>query len=137
MTQDLKRGEFAKQSGVGFETIRYYERRGLLPKAQRSTGGYRLYSEQDVRRVKFIKRAQDLGFTLKEVTDLLTLRVSKTTTCSDVMARAQTKLDDIDEKIKDLQEMKSALSSLLDQCSGKGPATECPILDSLEAVSAK
>lgn len=127
-------GKVAKNADVNIETIRYYERRGLIPKPPRRESGYRQYGGDTIQRVKFIKRAQGLGFSLREVSDLLTLRVDPQTTCADVMARAEVKIDEIDGKIRALKIMKEALSKLVVECTGEGPSSECPILEALNAV---
>ena len=95
--------------------------------------GYREYDEDDERRLRFIEQAQGLGFTLKEITELLDLRVAKDTTCADVRAKAQAKVKDIEEKVQALETFKGALLRLVSRCSGAGPATDCPILDAIEA----
>lgn len=125
-------GELARACGVGVETIRFYERRGLLADPRKQGVGYRDYSEAEVRRVRFIKQAQGLGFTLKEITELLALRVSSSTTCADVRAKARAKIEDIEEKIEALQAFRAALDRLVSQCAGSGPVSDCPILDALE-----
>lgn len=130
--ENLKIGEVARRAGVNLQTIHYYERRGLLPEPPRSPSNYRLYPDDTVRRVRFIKRAQELGFTLKEIEELLSLRASPRSKCADVRKRAQTKVEDIDEKIRSLQGMRKALTGLIGECLGKGPVSECPILESLE-----
>ncbi len=128
----LTRGELARQSEVNLETLRYYEQRGLIPKPPRSHSNYRLYPEAAVPRVRFIKRAQGLGFTLKEIHELLVLRTQKTADCADVLAVAQTKIEDIDAKIRELQGMREALARVASTCQGRGPLSECPILDALD-----
>lgn len=125
-------GQVAKQAGVGVETIRFYERSGLLKEPPRNRAGYREYPVDAVARVKFIRRAKDLGFTLNEIADLLALRVDADTTCADVKARAETKIAGIEERIRELQHMKCALAALAASCRGSGPASECPILEALE-----
>lgn len=120
-----------KQSGVNLETIRYYERQGLLAKPPRSRAGYRQFSADSVRRVRFIKRAQELGFSLKEIKELLALRVSPGSTRVDVRKRAQAKIADIEEKVHHLEAMRKVLTQLTETCCGSGPAAECPILESL------
>ena len=125
-------GELAKACGVGVETIRYYERRGLIPDPRPGKKGYREFSHDDARRVQFIKQAQGLGFTLKEITELLALRVSSNTTCDDVRELAEVKLEDIEEKLRTLRSFKRALGKLVDQCGHSGPAGQCPILDALD-----
>ena len=103
--EGLTIGQLAKKSRVNVETIRYYERRGLVPAPPRRYSGYRQYSPGDARRVLFIKRAQRLGFTLKEVSELLHLRVDPHMTCADVRRRAKIKIAEIDEKIQEIQAM--------------------------------
>jgi MerR family transcriptional regulator, copper efflux regulator len=126
-------GEVAKRAKVHVETLRYYERRGLLLKPPRSLSNYRLYPEGAVQRVRFIKRAQELGFSLKDIKELLSLRGAPEAECGEIRAHAEAEIKDIDEKIDSLMAMKSALSTLVAECSGQGPLTECPILESLDA----
>ena len=128
--EQLTRGKLAKLGAVNLETIRYYERQGLLPKPPRSPSGYRLFPSESVRRVRFIKRAQELGFSLKEIKELLALKVSPKATASDVKERTETKIADIEQKIQTLRAMKKALARLVATCSGKSSASECPILES-------
>jgi MerR family mercuric resistance operon transcriptional regulator len=129
----LTTGALAKRGGVNLESIRFYEREGLLPKPPRTAGGYRVFSDQDLRRVKFIKRAQELGFSLREIKDLLELRLNPDTSCSDVRRKAEAKLADIERKISDLRRMRSALGHLATACPGRGATTDCPILEALDA----
>jgi len=131
--KSLTIGHLAKEAGVNLETVRYYERRGLLPKPPRSASGYRLFPTDAARRLKFIRRAQEIGFSLKEIRELLSLRVSRTTTSSDIRARAEAKIVDIDAKIRSLGSMKKALRKLTNVCEGCVPVTECPILESLDS----
>ena len=128
----LKIGEVAERGGVNLQTIRYYEREGLLPEPPRLSSGYRVFPESAVRRVRFIKRAQELGFTLAEIRELLSLRIDAVGDSSQVRALARAKILDIDEKIHALTAMKGALTRVTDRCSGCGPASECPILDSID-----
>jgi MerR family transcriptional regulator, copper efflux regulator len=125
-------GDVAEQAQVHIETLRYYERRGMLARPTRSRSNYRLYSEETVQRVRFIKRAQALGFSLNDIKELLSLRAAPDVDCADVRAHAEAKMQDIDNKITALNAMKDALSTLVAQCSGEGPLTNCPILASLE-----
>jgi Hg(II)-responsive transcriptional regulator len=129
---NLKVGEVAKRAGVNLQTIHYYERRGLLPKPPRTESNYRTYPDEAVLRVRFIKRAQELGFTLKEIKELLSLRAAPRTRCADVRNRAEAKVQDIDDKVKTLRAMRKALTKLIGECSGKGPVTQCPILEALD-----
>lgn len=125
-------GQVAKRAGVNVETVRFYEREGLIGKPQRRTTGYRQYGPDVIRRIRFIKRAKDLGFSLREIGELLSLRVSRGNGCEDVKARAVGKIEDIDGKIAVLARMRLALEKLSAACVGRGPVSECPILDALE-----
>jgi len=131
-TKSLSIGNLAKQADVNIQTIRYYERRGLLPEPERTASNYRIYAGDTVQRVRFIKCAQELGFTLTEIKELLALRASPESCCEDVRGRSKSKIRDIDDKIRTLEAMREALSKLVRACSGKGPVTECPILESLD-----
>lgn len=124
-------GQIARQAGVGVETIRFYERIGLIEDPPRRESGYRQYSPEEVARIQFIKRAKELGFSLKEIKELLFLRVDPETTCADVKKRAEAKIADIEGKIADLQRIKQALVKITDACSGEGPISQCPILEAL------
>ena len=126
MSDDLTIGIVAKRSGVNVETIRYYQRRHLLHKPSRPPGGYRLYSLDTVRRVRFIKRAQTLGFTLEEVGGLLGLDERKA--CGETREIAAQKLTLIEEKISDLSRMKKALSRLVRACDASPIGERCPII---------
>lgn len=126
-------GVVAKQANVHVETLRYYERRGLVTRPPRSVANYRLYPADAVRRLRFIKHAQALGFSLKEIKELLSLRATPRARCADVRERAESKIKDIEARIRSLQAMKKALAKLIAECSGHGPITDCPILESLEA----
>lgn len=121
----------AKQAGVNLETIRYYESQGVLPKPPRTASGYRVFSEDAVQRLQFIKRAQESGFSLKEIRELLALRMKPGVGCADVRAKAQTKIADVDEKIRHLQAIRKALAWMAAGCSGEGPVSSCSILQAL------
>lgn len=125
-------GAVARQAGVGVETIRFYEREGLIADPPRRESGYRQYPPDTVDRVLFIKRAKDVGFSLREIKGLLDLRLSPKAAAADVRKRAMAKIDDIAAKIRCLQRMKRTLEKLTAACSGKGPVSECPILEALE-----
>jgi len=125
-------GKLANQGGVKVQTIRYYERRGLLPRPARTLTGYRTYSNETVRRLRFIKQAQMLGFSLREIAELLSLRMHPATTCGDIRRRARDKIATVDQKIEELHRIKNALSKLALACRGKGPTSECPIVEALE-----
>ena len=128
----LTTSEVAKQGGVNLETVRYYERRGLLPKPPRTATGYRAFEPDAVRRLRFIRHAQALGFSLHEIKELLALRVKAGVSSADVRRRAEAKLVDIDEKLKTLRAMKKVLTRFTESCSGTGPISRCPILAALE-----
>ena len=132
MPRSLTIGRVAKQADVHVETIRYYERRGLLPDPPRTEAGYRQYSDESVTRLRFIKEAQTLGFTLEEIQRLLALRVDKETSCADVRRRAERKVVDIKAKISSLQAMHDALQEMIVACAQGGPSGECPLLETLE-----
>lgn len=136
-TDTITISQLAKHCAVSLETIRYYEREGLLPKPPRSASGYRLFVSADVRRVRFVKRAQELGFSLKEIKELLALRVTPGMTSAPVRKRAEAKIADIEEKLQTLRAMKRALTQLTAACCGDGSITECPILESLNLEKEK
>ena len=130
---NLTIGQLAKKANVNVQTVRFYERRGLMPEPPRRQSGYRQYSSDDLARIQFIKHAQEVGFTLKEISELLSLRVDPDTSCGEVKKRAMDKISEIEEKIRALQKMKKALSRLATTCRGEGPTSECPILEELQA----
>jgi MerR family transcriptional regulator, copper efflux regulator len=130
--QGLTIGKLAKAANVGVETVRFYEREGLIAEPPRRRSGYRQYPTDTVRRVLFIRRAKELGFSLKEISELLSLRVEPSITCADVRAVARGKISDIETKISQLERMKAALDRLARACRGQGPTSECPILDALD-----
>ncbi len=132
----LRIGEVAQRAGVNIQTLRYYERRGLLREPPRRPSGYRAYAPETVRVVRFIKRAQKLGFSLREVRELLGLRVSQRASCAQVRARARAKMAEIEGKIAGLQAIREALEALVASCTREGSTRECPILDAIERTSA-
>jgi MerR family transcriptional regulator, copper efflux regulator len=125
-------GQLAKAGGVGVETIRFYEREGLIAEPPRRRSGYRQYPLSAVRRVRFIRRAKQVGFTLAEIQDLLSLRVSENRRCAEVRDLARAKVRDIERRIAELERMAAALSRLSRACRGNGPTGECPLLDALD-----
>ncbi|MEE9159090.1 MAG: MerR family transcriptional regulator [Gammaproteobacteria bacterium] len=125
-------GQVADRVGIGVETVRFYERKGLIEQPPRKDNGYRRYSEDAVARLRFIQRAKTLGFSLKEIGELLDIRRDPTTTCRDIQSRAESKLSDIEEKIEGLRRMSEVLIKLIDECAGEGPTSECPILEALD-----
>lgn len=128
----FKIGEAARRANVNKETVRYYEKRQLIPKPDRRYSGYRIFTQRHIDQIKFIKRAQELGFTLSEIKELLGLRRDKHSTCSEIKQEAQQKYRDVVEKIEDLQRIKTTLADLIDSCDSEGPKGECPILKALE-----
>ncbi|HSH42460.1 MAG TPA: MerR family DNA-binding protein [Arenicellales bacterium] len=127
----LTRGQLARICGVGPETIRFYERRGLLPEAPRSSAGYRRFGEDSVKRLRFIRRAKSLGFSLPEISELLALQDEPGGDRARVKQITESKLREIEAKISDLESMRAALSELAEQCSGHGPVSGCPIIETL------
>ncbi|HEX9672367.1 MAG TPA: heavy metal-responsive transcriptional regulator [Burkholderiales bacterium] len=125
-------GRVARSAGLAIDTVRYYEREGLLQKPARTPSGYRQYSADAVARLRFIRQAKELGFTLAEIRELLALKVAPGKSCADVRARAQAKIADVEQRIAQLDRMKRALVKLAAACSGRGPTSECPILEALE-----
>jgi len=134
--KSLTIGRLAKQAGVNLETVRFYERRGLLPRPPRSASGYRLFPAEAARRLKFIRRAQELGFSLAEIADLLALSVSRRTTSAEIRARAKAKITDIEAKMRSLESMRKTLVKLTKACDGCTPVAHCPILESLDGEGA-
>ena len=128
-----KIGFAAKAAGVTVETVRYYEREGLLGTARRTDAGYRLYSDADVARLQFIRKAKALGFTLNDIAELLQLQDGGGTK-QQVRERVQHRLADLSEKISQLTAIRDALATLQHQCSGRGPIAGCPIIEGVKAV---
>jgi len=131
--EGLTIGKVARGAGLRIDTVRYYEREGLLNKPARTASGYRNYSPEAVARLRFICQAKELGFSLNEIKELLSLRVAPGKSCADVKARAKAKIADIEQRVTQLNRMKRALAKLATACSGSGPTSECPILDAIEA----
>jgi len=125
-------GKAAERAGVKIDTLRYYERQGVIAPPERNGSNYRVYAEDAVLRVRFVKRAQELGFSLSKIKELLELRVSEEATCADVRDQALAKVADLDQKVRSLEAMRRVLSKLAKECSGQGPVSECPILDALD-----
>ena len=125
-------GKVARSAGLAIDTVRFYEREGLLNKPARTAAGYRYYSSDAVARLRFIRQAKDLGFSLSEIKELLALRVAPGKSCADVRAHAEHKIADVDRRIASLKRVRGALVKLASACSGKGPVSQCPILEALE-----
>ena len=130
----LQIGRVAQRAGVSVDTVRYYESRGLIAEPPRQASGYRQYAPGVVDRIQFIKQAQKLGFTLADIEELLRLRDAPDTTCSDVRRKAESKLDEIEEKLVALRRMKATLDELVDACKGRQDerTDQCPILGAME-----
>lgn len=132
----MRIGTLARASDTSIDTIRYYERLGLLPEARRSASGYREFDETDARRLRFIRRAKALGFTLGEIADLLTISASRNGDMAPLHKRTALALDGVEHRIAELERMRDGLRTLLDQCPGHGSLDTCPILSALNAESA-
>jgi len=126
-------GELANATCVGVETVRFYEREGLLPEPPRTEGGYRVYDVDAVRRIRFILRAKELGFTLADTKELLELRVTDPDACGDVEGAARAKITDVEARIQELERIRTVLGDLVLACAANERTGECPILDSLAA----
>lgn len=124
-------GEAAKATGVSAKMIRYYEEIGLIPPVARTSAGYRAYSESDLHRLNFVRRARDLGFSVKEIGDLLSLWSDRSRHSADVKRIAQAHIGDLQKKIAELREMADSLQTLVDCCAGDD-RPDCPILEGLE-----
>jgi len=124
-------GQVARRVGIGVETVRYYEREGLLAEPARRPSGYREYPAEAVDRLRFIRRAKELGFTLREIKDLLELAADPDTTRAEVRGRAEAKVADVEARIADLTRVRDALRALAAACDGHGPLDGCPILHAL------
>src|ERR1700680_3863021 len=133
MEDGMRIGTAAERAGVNVQTLRYYERRGLLPRPPRRTSGYREFPDDAVRMVRFIKRAQNLGFTLDEVEELLRLRNDRRRYRVRIQAVAERRVGHIDRKLAELKAMKKALSHLI-HCCREGSTLECPIIEALDGV---
>ncbi len=129
----LTLGKVAQRSGVGVETVRFYERSGLVPRPPRTPAGYRQYPDGTVNRMIFIRHAKELGFSLKEIKELLSLRVDRGRGCDRVRTRAEQKIAEIDERMRQLKRIRRTLDDLVEACELREPTSECPILESLDS----
>lgn len=130
--ETLSIGQVAKKTGVGVETIRFYEREGLVHNPPRNVSGYRAYPPETVERIRFIRTAKDLGFTLREIRELLSLRVDPVGSCEEIKTMAMSKLIDVESRIQVLQAIRKSLEGLVTACEKRQPTTDCPILDCIE-----
>ena len=132
----MKTSEVARQADVNSQTLRYYERRGLLPEPERSPAGYRTYTADAVRLVRFVKRAQSLGFTLADVEELLHLAGGGPASCDAAKTMARNRITDLDQRITELLGMRDALSRLVDTCERPRRKRDCPLLVEIETAAA-
>ncbi|MFV0443462.1 MAG: heavy metal-responsive transcriptional regulator [Planctomycetaceae bacterium] len=123
----LKIGEVARQADVGIDTIRYYERQGLLAEPERRPSGYRQYDESVVARLRFIRHTKELGFTLNEIKELLALWFNRQTRCEHVRGLAEKKIHNIEEKVRRLNKMKQSLKQIVRQCVDRNQVDQCPL----------
>jgi len=124
-------GQLARQAGVPIDTVRYYERQGLIPEPPRSTSGYRQYGPGDVTRLEFIRRAKTLGFTLEEIGELMAISGNYSNDMTEMKQKASTKLQVVEARLEELVRMRDALRGLVDACPGHGPLAACPIMAAL------
>lgn len=132
MENTLTIGQLARRGGVHLETVRYYEREGLIPSPPRKVSGHRAYAPAAVRRLRFIKRAQEIGFSLLEIKELLALRRDPDQLCTDVIRQVDAKTREVEAKIAHLKAIRRALLRHKDSCEGQCHVSECPILESLD-----
>lgn len=125
-------GKVAKSAGIGIETVRFYERKGLIQPLARSESNYRLYADDGIARLQFIKQAKTLGFTLREIKELLFLRADPDATKADIKIQINEKISDVKKKIGELKKMQKTLESLDSCCDGRGSVFDCPILLALD-----
>ena len=127
----MKIGAVAKLSGTGIETIRYYEKQGLLLEPERRPSGYRQFDESTVKRLVYIRQAKELGFTLAEIRELLELSFAHSD-CSHIHLRAESKIGDIENKIRNLQQMKRSLQKIVQRCKSSNLSADCPLVHKSE-----
>ncbi len=127
----------ARKAGVGVETIRFYERKGLIAQPPKPTfGGYRVYPAETIERIKFIREGQELGFSLREIDELLSLRADPSSDCGDVRERAQRKLGEVNDKIAQLERIRTGLERVIAACPGEGALRACSIMAAIEGSGA-
>ncbi|GBF27091.1 mercuric resistance operon regulatory protein [bacterium MnTg02] len=130
----MRIGKLAKEAGVGVETVRFYQQKGLMAQPPKpETGGYREYPAESVHRIRFIRSAQQIGFSLGEIDELLELEAGNNTRCIDVRKRAEVKLEDVLVKIDNLKSIRKALEMLINACPGKGSVRKCSILEAINS----
>lgn len=132
----MKIGQTAELAGVSAQTIRFYEKKGLLPRVERTDGGYRRFGSDAVRRIRFIKHAQEVGFSLSDIANLLSLRTDPSGSCADVRRLTREKISELEERMRKLRAMNSTLKNLAARCEEDLPASACPILDAFDETEA-
>lgn len=130
-------GDFASAAGVNVQTVRYFERRGILPEPERSASGSRQYDGEALARLRFVRRAQELGFSLEEIGELLDLRVEEPSSCAPVEAKTRAKLENMQGKIRELKRIEHVLEKLAASCAAREPTADCPILETIEGATRK
>lgn len=136
MIERMTISKAAQSAGVGVETIRFYERKGLINQPPKPTaGGYREYPPETVEQISFVRQAQEIGFSLREIEELLSLRADPATDCAEVRDRARDKLDEVDHKMEQLGRIRGALEELIVACPGKGAVKECTIMESFSGTN--
>ena len=133
--QSMTIGRLAELSGVNVDTVRYYERQGLIPQPPRSSAGYREYGEADLERLRFIRRSKELGFTLAEIAELLSLTADRESDMEGVKRKAEQRLQQVELKIRELQRVRRGLRELIAACPGHGELNGCPILAALSGAA--
>lgn len=129
----LTRSKLARQCGINIEALRHYEKKGLIQPPPRSASGYRIYTEDYLHRIRFILNAKEAGFTLREISELLRLKATKSRQCQTVMVKAEKKLLEVEQKIQSLHAIKRALKGLIAKCQTTIPSEECPILATFDS----
>ncbi len=130
---DMTIGKAAQAAGAGVETLRFYERKGLIDQPPKPlSGGYRIYPSETIDRIRFIRQAQELGFSLREIEELLSLRADPSSDCIDVRARAEAKLDEVNRKVAQLARIRAGLEHVIAACPGQGALEGCSIMEALE-----
>jgi len=130
----MKIGDISKLCRMSIDTVRFYERQGLIPKPARRASGYREYDHDDVRRLRFIRRSKELGFTLSDIGELLSLSAYQGSDMAHVKEKAEQRLEEVEGKIKELQRMRRGLKTLIDACPGHGSLGSCPIIEALSGT---
>jgi Cu(I)-responsive transcriptional regulator len=131
MSMNFRIGDLAKQTGVKVITIRYYEQAGLLPACERTSGNYRVYAQEHLQRLNFVRRCRELGFSLEQIRDLLLLSVAQSPTCAEICGIAADHLKEVESKMADLRRLASELRRIASSCNGKQSSAECRLIASI------